>query len=51
MSWWLQVLVAVTFIYLLVGLLVAIVRISAHDMPWQLFVFTIVFWPSMWLSE
>lgn len=37
-------------LYLLVGLLVAIVRISAHDMPWQLFVFTIVFWPSMWAA-
>ena len=38
-------------VYLLVGLGVAFVRITAHDMPWQLFVFTIIFWPSMWSSE
>lgn len=50
MPWWLQIFLALALIYLLVGLLVAIVRLSAHDMPWQLFVFTIVFWPSVWLE-
>lgn len=44
-------LLAVAIIYLLLGLLVAIVRNMAHDMPWQLFVFTIFFWPSMWSEE
>lgn len=47
---WLQFSLAIAAAYLLVGLLVAIVRISVHDMPWQLFAFTIIFWPSLWLG-
>lgn len=50
MAIWFQILLAALAFYLLVGLLVAIVRISAHDMPWQLFVFTIICWPSMWMD-
>ena len=46
---WLQAVAAIALVYLLAGLLVAIVRISAHDMPWQLFVFTILLWPALWL--
>ena len=46
---WFQICLAVLAPYMLVGLLVAIARITAHDMPWQLFVFTIIFWPSLWL--
>lgn len=45
---WLQIIFALSMLYVLVGVLVAVVRISAHDMPWPLFVFTILFWPSMW---
>lgn len=44
----LQILSSVVLIYLLVGLLLAAARCSAHDMPWQLFVFTAVFWPTLW---
>jgi hypothetical protein len=44
------ILLAAGLLYLFVGVVVATVRISAHDMPWQLFVFTIIFWPSMWLD-
>lgn len=40
---------AAVTIYLLIGVLVAFVRMSAHDMPWQLFVFTVIFWPTWWL--
>lgn len=47
---WLHLFLAVTAVYLFVGLLVAIVRTSAHDMPWQPFVFTIIFWPSLWIG-
>lgn len=48
MTWLYILLAAVAAIYLLIGLFVAFVRASAHDIPWQLFVFTIVFWPSQW---
>ena len=44
---WLQFLGTVAAVYLLIGLLVAIVRASARDMPWQLFVFAVVFWPTL----
>lgn len=47
---WLHTFLAVAAIYLLIGLVIAIVRISADDMPWQFFVFTIIFWPSMWID-
>lgn len=46
---WVQISLAVVVLYLVVGLGVAIVRASAHDMPWQPFVFTIILWPSLWL--
>ncbi len=46
---WLQILLAMAVIYLLAGLLVAIARLSAHDMPWRLFLFTIILWPALWL--
>lgn len=42
------IFVAGLAIYLLIGLLIAVARISAHDMPWQIFVFTVIFWPSTW---
>lgn len=47
---WLQILGAVAVVYLLIGLLVAVVRIMAHDMPWPLFVFTWLFWPTLWFD-
>lgn len=47
---WLHILLAVAVIYLLIGLFIAILRISGHDMPWQLFVFTIIFWPTIWMN-
>ena len=46
----LQILAAVTVIYLLVGLLVAVVRFSAHDVPWAVFAFTVIFWPTLWMG-
>lgn len=46
---WLKILAAVGIVYLLIGLLAAVARIMAHDMPWQLFVFTILFWPTLFL--
>lgn len=46
---WLQILGAVAVVYLLIGLLVAVVRIMNHDMPWQLFVFSWLFWPTLWM--
>ena len=46
---WTTILLTVMVWYLSVGVLVAVARIMAHDMPWQLFVFTIIFWPALWL--
>lgn len=37
-------------VYLLLGFGVAVLRIMAHDMPWQLFVFTWLFWPTLWFD-
>lgn len=48
---WLQILAAMTLIYLLFGLGVAIIRITIHDMPWQLFLLTILIWPSVCLDD
>lgn len=44
---WLKLGGAAAVLYLLVGIVVAVARIGAHDMPWQLFVFTVLFWPSV----
>jgi hypothetical protein len=44
---WLQIFAATAMVYLLVGLFVAFVQVTAYDMPWQLFVFMIIFWPSL----
>lgn len=49
MSLWVQIPIIFLIIYLFMGLVIAIVRITAHDMPWPLFVFTIIFWPTLWL--
>lgn len=37
-------------VYFVLGVIVASIRIMIHDMPWQLFVFTIIFWPVAWLD-
>lgn len=45
---WLQILAAMTLLF---GLGVAIIRITIHDMPWQLFLLTILIWPSVYLDD
>lgn len=48
---WLQILGAVAVVYLLIGLGIAVVRTLAIEfMPWPLFVFTWLFWPSLWFD-
>lgn len=46
MTW----LLSFVAIYFAIGLVVAFIRISIHDMPWQLFVFTAIFWPVLWIG-
>lgn len=44
------ILGALVAVYLLLGLIVATLRILAHDMPWPLFVFTVLLWPTLWFD-
>lgn len=39
-------IIALVTIYLLIGILYAVIRIMIVDAPWQLFVLMIIFWPA-----
>lgn len=44
-----SIMLTVLVLYLMIGVIVATIRIMAHDAPWQFFVFTVIFWPTWWM--
>ena len=46
---WREIIAAAGLLYLVVGLLIAVLRHNARPLPWPMFVWTILLWPLLWL--
>ncbi len=48
---WVYVFGALLAVYLALGLLIGFLRARQHFMSWPVFVFTVLFWPTLWMPD